>query len=121
MRSNGTRNWLRDSHMTKREAIILGVLLVVLVAVFLLSLALGSTAIPVRRVLEALTGISPERDATVIIVERIAVPRARSPPCWEVHRWASPGGGGRLASTIHPRLRSRWGSRPARASAWRWS
>ena len=62
--------------MTKREAAILVGLLVVLIAVFLLSLATGSTAVPVRRVLEALLGTSPERDAAVTVVESIRVPRS---------------------------------------------
>jgi iron complex transport system permease protein len=62
--------------MTKREAVVLAALCVVLGSVFLLSLALGSTAVPLRRVLEALTGISSERDATVSVVELIRLPRS---------------------------------------------
>jgi iron complex transport system permease protein len=55
---------------------ILIVLVVVLGAVFLLSLALGSTAVPLHRVLEALTGTSRERDGAVIVVETIRLPRS---------------------------------------------
>jgi iron complex transport system permease protein len=59
-----------------RELAILASLVVVLVAVFLLSLALGSTAVPLHRVFEALTGTSPERDGVVIVVETIRLPRS---------------------------------------------
>ena len=62
--------------MTKREAAILAGLMAVLAAVFLLSLALGSTAVPLRRVIMALAGRSQERDAAVIIVETIRLPRS---------------------------------------------
>jgi iron complex transport system permease protein len=71
--------------MTKREAAILGALAVAVGGVFLLSLALGSTAVPLRRVLQALAGMSGvlgasgapfERDAAVIIVETIRLPRS---------------------------------------------
>jgi len=62
--------------MTKREAAILAGLIVVLAAVFLLSLALGSTAVPLGRVMMALAGRSPERDAATIIVETIRLPRS---------------------------------------------
>ena len=62
--------------MTKREAVVLAALFVVLGSVFLLSLALGSTAVPLRRVVEALTGTSSERDAAAIVVESIRLPRS---------------------------------------------
>ena len=62
--------------MTKREAAVLAALCVVLGSVFLLSLALGSTAVPLRCVLEALTGTSSERDAAAIVVESIRLPRS---------------------------------------------
>jgi iron complex transport system permease protein len=62
--------------MTKREGVVLMALFVVLSAVFLLSLALGSTAVPLRSVLEALTGTSSERDTAVIVVESIRLPRS---------------------------------------------
>jgi len=62
--------------MTKREAAVLVALLVVLTAMFLLSLALGSTVVPLRRVVEALTGTACERDAAVIVVESIRLPRS---------------------------------------------
>jgi cobalamin transport system permease protein len=62
--------------MTKRETAVLAALFVVLTGVFLLSLALGSTAVPLRRVVEALTRTSSERDAAVIVVESIRLPRS---------------------------------------------
>src|SRR6266498_1531114 len=64
------------SVMTKREAAVLVALFIVLTAMFLLSLALGSTAVRLRRVVEALTGTSSERDAAVIVVESIRLPRS---------------------------------------------
>jgi iron complex transport system permease protein len=62
--------------MTKREAAVLAALCIVLGSVFLLSLALGSTAVPLRRVLEALTGGSSGRDSAVVVVELIRLPRS---------------------------------------------
>ena len=62
--------------MTKREAVVLAALCVVLGSVFLLSLAVGSTAVPLRHVLETLTGNSSERGAAVIVVESIRLPRS---------------------------------------------
>jgi iron complex transport system permease protein len=62
--------------MTKREAAVLAALFVGLGSLFLLSLALGSTAIPLRRVVEALAGASSEGDAAVIVVESIRLPRS---------------------------------------------
>jgi iron complex transport system permease protein len=59
-----------------RELAVLVGLAVVLSAVFLLSLVLGSTWVPVRRVLEALIGASRERDGAVIVVETIRLPRS---------------------------------------------
>lgn len=62
--------------MTKREAVVLAALCVGAGSVFLLSLALGSTAVPLRRVVEVLTGTSAERDAAVVVVESIRLPRS---------------------------------------------
>ena len=62
--------------MTKREAVILVGLVIVLSVVFLLSLALGSTPVPLRRVFEALTATSPERDGAVVVVRIIRLPRS---------------------------------------------
>jgi iron complex transport system permease protein len=45
-------------------------------AMFVTSLAFGSTAIPVGRVFEILTGTTGEPDATVTIVESIRLPRS---------------------------------------------
>ena len=50
-------------------------LTLLLVAIFLLSLVVGSTWIPIRRVIEALLGTSPERDGAVAVVETIRLPR----------------------------------------------
>jgi iron complex transport system permease protein len=62
--------------MTKREAVILVGLVVALSVVFVLSLALGSTPIPLRRVVLALMGASPHDDASVIVVTAIRLPRS---------------------------------------------
>jgi cobalamin transport system permease protein len=62
--------------MSKREAVTLAGLLATLGAAFLASLALGSTSIPLRRVIMALTGTSPQRDGVVLVVETIRLPRA---------------------------------------------
>jgi iron complex transport system permease protein len=56
-------------------AILLGLVLL-LAAVFLLSLALGSTAVPLRRVLMALSGRSPDGDVAAVIVGTIRLPRS---------------------------------------------
>jgi iron complex transport system permease protein len=56
--------------------VILAGLVVVLGGVFLLSLALGSTSVPLQRVFEALTGTSRERDGAAIVVETIRLPRS---------------------------------------------
>ncbi len=62
--------------MTKREAVILGGLVAAVGVVFLLSLALGSTPIPVRRVVLALMGTSPDDDTSAIVVTTIRLPRS---------------------------------------------
>jgi iron complex transport system permease protein len=54
----------------------LGALAAALSVVFLLSLALGSTSIPLRRVVLALLGTSTEGDASVIVVRTIRLPRS---------------------------------------------
>ena len=59
-----------------RELTTLLGLAIVLGAVFLLSLALGSTSVPLHRVVQALLGTSPERDAAAIVVETIRLPRS---------------------------------------------
>jgi iron complex transport system permease protein len=66
---------LRASRLPREVAVLVG-LVVVLGAMFVFSLALGSTAVPLRRVLEALTGTSAERDGAVIVVETIRLPRS---------------------------------------------
>lgn len=62
--------------MTKRETVILGGLVAAVGLVFLLSLALGSTSIPLRRVIMALIGASPDEDTSGIVVTTIRLPRS---------------------------------------------
>lgn len=62
--------------MTKREAVILGGLVAAVGVVFLLSLALGSTSIPLRRVIMALIGTLPDEDTSGIVVTTIRLPRS---------------------------------------------
>ena len=59
-----------------RELLILTGLVVVLSAAFLLSLVLGSTPVPLHRVIEVLTGTSGERDGAILVVETIRLPRS---------------------------------------------
>lgn len=54
----------------------LGGLVAAVGLVFLLSLALGSTSIPLRRVIMALIGTSPDEDTSVIVVTTIRLPRS---------------------------------------------
>lgn len=63
-------------HRRPREVAVLLGLGVLLGVVFLLSLAVGSTSVPLWRVLHALMGTSPDRDAAVVVVEAIRLPRA---------------------------------------------
>jgi iron complex transport system permease protein len=58
-----------------REVIALCALAASLVSVFLLSLALGSTHVPVARVVEVLIGASSDRDSAAVVVEMIRLPR----------------------------------------------
>jgi iron complex transport system permease protein len=62
--------------MTKREAAILAALAVGVIGVFLLSLALGSTSIPLRRVVMALLDSSAERDPSSMVVTTVRLPRS---------------------------------------------
>ena len=62
--------------MSKRETVIVGGLIAALAVVFLLSLALGSTALPLRRVIEALIGALPGDDTAAIVVKTIRLPRS---------------------------------------------
>jgi iron complex transport system permease protein len=62
--------------MTRRDLMMLAGLAVLLVAIFLLSLVVGSTWVPIRGVIRALLGTSPERDGAVIVVESIRLPRS---------------------------------------------
>src|SRR5262245_21364545 len=78
---NTTRDvdeYLRPGH--GREAVVLVALFAGLVGVFLLSLVLGSTWVPVRRVVrvvvQMIAGSSRERDTAAIVVETIRLPRS---------------------------------------------
>ena len=62
--------------MRKREVVVLAGLVVALGVVFLLSLALGSTSIPLRRVVMALMGTSSDDDASVVVVTTIRLSRS---------------------------------------------
>jgi iron complex transport system permease protein len=62
--------------MKTREVTMLVGLAAMLAAVFLLSLALGSTPVPLRQVLMTLIGTSPAPDTAAIIVETIRLPRS---------------------------------------------
>jgi iron complex transport system permease protein len=62
--------------MTKREAAILAVLAVGVTGVFLLSLALGSTSIPLRRVVMALLDSSAGADSSAMVVTAVRLPRS---------------------------------------------
>jgi iron complex transport system permease protein len=59
-----------------REILVLSGLAVGLVVAFVLSLALGSTNVPIGRVLEVLMGTSTVRDGAAIVVEAIRLPRS---------------------------------------------
>jgi len=63
--------------MKGREAVLLAALIALLVGVFLLSLALGSTSVPLGRVVGALTGgVAADRPADFVIVRTIRLPRS---------------------------------------------
>jgi iron complex transport system permease protein len=68
--------------MTKREGAVLVGLVALLGGAFLLSLALGSTSLPLQRVVEVLLGpwgqppAAPDRDTAAIIVATIRLPRS---------------------------------------------
>jgi iron complex transport system permease protein len=62
--------------MTKREAAIVAALTLGLIGVFLLSLALGSTSIPLRRVVMALLNGSAGGDSVFMIVTTVRLPRS---------------------------------------------
>ena len=68
----------RSGPMPRAKALVLVGLACALVAAFLLSLALGSTHVPIGSVIEVLTegGTSTERDGTAIVVETIRLPRS---------------------------------------------
>ena len=59
-----------------REALVLWGLAAALVLAFLASLALGSTNVPIGRVVEVLVGASTERDGAAVVVEAIRLPRS---------------------------------------------
>ena len=59
-----------------REIIVLASLVTALVVTFLLSLILGSTPVPIGRVIDVLIGAPVERDASAIVVDTIRLPRS---------------------------------------------
>jgi iron complex transport system permease protein len=59
-----------------REALVLCALGIGLVIAFLFSLALGSTHVPIGRVVEVILRTSTERDSAAIVVETIRLPRS---------------------------------------------
>lgn len=71
-----TSTGVRSKRHREREAFALIGLTASLIAVFLVSLALGSTHVPVGRVVEVLLGWSTERDGAAIVVETIRLPRS---------------------------------------------
>src|SRR6478735_7254675 len=60
----------------RRELATLAALACLLAAVFLLSLVVGSTWVPIRRVIDALIGSVAARDGAAIVVETIRLPRS---------------------------------------------
>jgi hypothetical protein len=60
----------------RREALVFCGLAAGLVIAFVLSLAFGSTHVPIGRVVEVILGISTERDGAAIVVEAIRLPRS---------------------------------------------
>ena len=75
-RSSGTWRCRRGNRMSRRDAMILLGLAMLLGGVFLLSLALGSTSVPLRRVVAALFGGSPDGDSASVVVCTIRLPRS---------------------------------------------
>ncbi len=61
---------------SRRRRVALAGLAATLSGVFLLSLAIGSTSVPIQRVAEVLLGRVAERDAAAIVVETIRLPRS---------------------------------------------
>jgi iron complex transport system permease protein len=62
--------------LTRREFLTLAVLVAALGVVFLLSLALGSTSVPLRRVIAALSGTEPDGNGAALVVQSIRLPRS---------------------------------------------
>jgi iron complex transport system permease protein len=59
-----------------RTLLVMTALIALVAAMFVMSLAFGSTSIPVGRVLEILEGTTSEPDAAVLIVESVRLPRS---------------------------------------------
>jgi iron complex transport system permease protein len=65
------------STLTRREAVVLVGLAITLMGVFMLSLIVGSTWIPVRQVIAVLTNARDDhRDVTAIVIRAIRLPRS---------------------------------------------
>src|SRR6185295_16672227 len=62
--------------MTRRESAVLAALMTAVAVVFLLSLALGSTSIPLGRVVKALLHPSEEGDPLAMVITGIRLPRS---------------------------------------------
>lgn len=60
----------------RREAAALTALALLLAVAFAAAVALGSTSVPLARVLDILRGAAGERDAAAIVVETVRLPRA---------------------------------------------
>ena len=59
-----------------REAAVLIALVLLLGAVFILSLVVGSTKVPPSRVIDVLLRSAGERDADAVVIETIRLPRS---------------------------------------------
>ena len=62
--------------MTRRETAVLAALMTAVAAVFLLSLAMGSTSIPLGRVVSALLHPSEDGDPLAMVITSIRLPRS---------------------------------------------
>jgi iron complex transport system permease protein len=65
-----------DASSASRELVVLAALAIALVVMVVLSLVLGSTWVPVGRVVEVLVGASPTGDTAAIVVHTIRLPRS---------------------------------------------
>ncbi len=73
---DGSSRVERDAAHVVREGLVLGGLVAGVLVAFLISLAVGSTTVPIARVIEVLLGTSAERDGAAVVVEAIRLPRS---------------------------------------------